>query len=224
MTPPVTPAVLVGQSYGERNREHVLRGQVVSIGRGPENGLRLLDREIAGRQAKIVRRRDRYLLDVVSGGAPTTLNGEAVAPGERSTLEEGDLIALGGFEFRFARSEAEVYARIRVTAGVHRGKVFRLARPLVRIGRAASNEIQFPDRSVSREHCLVGGSESGWWLEDLGATNPTAVNGEPVRGRVGLREGDLVALGRSRFRFRNLLPLSPFGAGDPVPGGGARWN
>lgn len=212
-------AVLVGQFYGERNREYVLRGPVFSIGRSPDNALRIRDPRISDHQARIEERDGRYLLDVTAVEGRTTVNGAPVERGEPAALRHGDVIALADLEFRFSRGAEAIYSRFHVLAGVHRGKIFRVDEPRVRVGRAGDNEIQFPDRSVSRHHCLIRLHGDEWWIEDLDATNRTVVNGRPIRDPGRLGSGDVVQLGLSRFRFQESRPILRAGAE-----GGREWN
>lgn len=212
-------AVLVGQFYGERNREYVLRGPVFSMGRSPDNTLRIPDPRISDHQARIEERDGRYLLDVTAPEGRTTVNGAPVERGEPTVLRHGDVIALADLEFRFSRGVEPVYSRFHVLAGVHRGKTFRVDEPRVRVGRAEDNQIQFPDRSVSRHHCLVRLHGDEWWIEDLDATNGTVLNGRPVREPESLRGGDVVQIGLSRFRFREASRSTRAGAE-----GGREWN
>lgn len=213
------PAVLVGQFYGERNREYVLRGPVFSIGRSPDNSLRIPDPRLSEHQARIEEREGRWVLDVTAPESRTTVNGAPVERGRPAELRHGDVIALADLEFRFSRGEA-VHGRLHVLAGVHHGKIFRVDRPVVRVGRAEDNQIQFPDRSVSRHHCLIRLEGEEWWIEDLDTTNGTVVNGRPVGEPERLAGGDVVQMGLSRFRFRD--------AEDPTlhagNGGDRQWN
>jgi hypothetical protein len=70
----------------------------------------------------------------------------------------------------------------------------------VTIGRAADNDIQVEARFVSRYHAAVLAGPSQTVIEDLGSTNGLLVNGRRVTRHI-LRDGDVVRIGKSRFRF-----------------------
>ncbi|HEY3822510.1 MAG TPA: sigma 54-interacting transcriptional regulator [Polyangiaceae bacterium] len=53
--------------------------------------------------------------------------------------------------------------------------------PLV-IGRAGQGGALLPDDRLSRSHCSIAASSSGWTVRDLGSRNGTFVDGEPIRG------------------------------------------
>lgn len=208
-------AALIAHFYAERNREYPLNRPALSIGRSRDSALRIADPRIALQHARIERTGPSYVLEAVAEEAPTRLNGEALTPGERRTLAHGDTLGLADFEFRFVRvPDAPFCNRIRVLAGVHRGKVFRIDRDEVLLGRAVDNDVQFPDRSVSRHHCLIRQGDGGWLIEDLGSTNGTVVNGTFLRAAVPLRYGDQVLAGYSRFRFER--GEGPTEAGGPT--------
>lgn len=212
-------AVLIGQFYAERNREYPIRLPVVSVGRDDANVLQIRDERVAGHHVRIYREVDEYVLEATAPGARTTLNGLMLEPGERRRLRDGDVIGLANLEFRFTSQAQEgVQSRLWVVAGVHRGKTFRIPCGDIRVGRASDNDVQFPDRSVSRHHCRIRREGADWWIEDLGSTNGTFVGGRAVLRPEQLRHGDEVVAGLTRFVFQEgnrplinlkLEPLPP---------------
>jgi chromosome segregation ATPase len=69
-----------------------------------------------------------------------------------------------------------------------------------RIGRSADNDMQVDITSVSRHHALILAEPTRTVIEDLNSTNGVRVNGQRV-SREALRDGDMVAIGKARFRF-----------------------
>ncbi len=195
-------AALIGQFYAERNREYPLQAACLSVGRARENTLRIRDHRIAAFHVRIERAGSRHLLEVMAENVPTTLNGTALRLGERRFLSGGDVIGLSGLHFRFTDGQRDdVLSRLCVVAGVHAGKTFRITGQAVRIGRSADSDIQFPDRSVSRSHCVIRQQASTWWIEDLGSTNGTLLRGAFLEAPARLKHGDEVVTGLSRFVF-----------------------
>jgi diguanylate cyclase (GGDEF)-like protein len=78
-------------------------------------------------------------------------------------------------------------------------KVELNAEPLI-IGRSDTSGLTIPHPSVSRQHCRIMQIERGYWLEDLGSTNRTYINGKAV-DRVALNDGDRIKLGDNVLKF-----------------------
>jgi pSer/pThr/pTyr-binding forkhead associated (FHA) protein len=72
-----------------------------------------------------------------------------------------------------------------------------LVPPEVIVGRANTAGIVIDNRSVSRHHARFTRRGHSWWLEDLGATNPTIYNGHPLQAPVALAGGDAIRIGDS---------------------------
>lgn len=70
----------------------------------------------------------------------------------------------------------------------------------VTVGRLASCDIKLADANVSREHAAFVREGAGWAIEDLGSTNGTYLNGEPVTYE-RLRDGDVVSVGASELIY-----------------------
>lgn len=68
------------------------------------------------------------------------------------------------------------------------------------IGRTPDNDIRIDAEFISRHHAVVLLYGSKTVIEDLNSTNGTFVNAERINRRT-LKEGDIVTLGKSEFRF-----------------------
>ncbi len=72
----------------------------------------------------------------------------------------------------------------------------------VKIGRDPSNQVVIPDDTfTSRHHAWISYEESDFWLEDLGSTNGTLLNGHPVVKRQVLSAGDKIRVGHTELTF-----------------------
>ena len=58
-----------------------------------------------------------------------------------------------------------------------------------------------PEAKVSRRHARITLSNGQYFLEDLGSTNGTMVNGQRVSA-VALNPGDMIQLGTTTLTFR----------------------
>ncbi len=75
-----------------------------------------------------------------------------------------------------------------------------LARERTTIGRRADNDICLPDLAVSGEHSVVVTILADSFLEDLGSTNGTLVNGRAIAKHF-LRDRDQVEIGRHKLIY-----------------------
>ena len=72
----------------------------------------------------------------------------------------------------------------------------------VKIGRDPSNQVVIPDDTfTSRHHAWITCEDSDFWLEDLGSTNGTLLNGHPVVKRQVLAVGDKIRVGHTELTF-----------------------
>lgn len=74
-------------------------------------------------------------------------------------------------------------------------------RPTNAIGRDAGNDISLPDEAASARHATLELRDDEWWIEDLGSTNGTMVNGQRIAKRERVRFGDEIAIGRVALRL-----------------------
>lgn len=66
---------------------------------------------------------------------------------------------------------------------------------LITIGRKEGNTIVLKDPYISSHHARIYKDESEYIIEDLGSTNGTYLNGNPIVNRAFLDVGDIIKLG-----------------------------
>jgi pSer/pThr/pTyr-binding forkhead associated (FHA) protein len=89
---------------------------------------------------------------------------------------------------------------------------FPLEGAVIVVGRDEEADICVDEALVSRTHARIERREDRFYVLDLGSTNLTRVNGEPVTERE-LRHGDEVKFARAVCQFLNEATR------DPVAGG-----
>jgi hypothetical protein len=85
-------------------------------------------------------------------------------------------------------------------SGPFAGRMVALPSQMVSIGRAPDNDIVVGDPATSGRHGRIEVRNGAFWVSDLGSTNGTLVNGEPVIEKE-LSDGDLIAIGQNTMRF-----------------------
>jgi hypothetical protein len=79
---------------------------------------------------------------------------------------------------------------------------FELDSAGITIGRGAQNDVPLDeDEFASATHARVEPRRDGVWLEDIGSTNGTFVNGVRLSRARKLTPGDLVRVGETDLRF-----------------------
>lgn len=90
-------------------------------------------------------------------------------------------------------------------------KEIPLAKERTTIGRKPHNDIQIDNLAVSGEHAVIVTILADSFLEDLGSTNGTVVNGNPVKKHF-LQNNDVVELGKYKLKFINEGAAQPAAA------------
>jgi dipeptidyl aminopeptidase/acylaminoacyl peptidase len=85
-------------------------------------------------------------------------------------------------------------------SGPFAGRIVALPNQMVTIGRAPDNDVVVGDPATSGHHGRIEVRSGFFWISDLGSTNGTLVNGEPVIEKQ-LADGDQVAIGQNTLRF-----------------------
>ena len=67
--------------------------------------------------------------------------------------------------------------------------------PVTLIGRDPRATICINDSFVSSEHVQLTWSDGSWWIDDVGSTNGTLVNGKQLTNTTTLHYGDRIQLG-----------------------------
>jgi signal transduction histidine kinase len=87
-----------------------------------------------------------------------------------------------------------------VVYGPDQGRRFECSESTMGLGRGGSNHVQLSDTEISRYHAEIRFEAGSYSLLDLGSSNGTCLNGQPV-DRKPLRDGDQLEIGRSRLIY-----------------------
>jgi pSer/pThr/pTyr-binding forkhead associated (FHA) protein len=84
-------------------------------------------------------------------------------------------------------------------------KEITLTKERTTIGRKPHNDIQIDNLAVSGEHAVIVTILNDSFLEDLGSTNGTLVNGAPIKKHF-LQPNDVIELGKYKLKYINEAP------------------
>lgn len=81
-------------------------------------------------------------------------------------------------------------------------KDYAISKERMTIGRKPHNDVQIDNLAVSGEHAMIMTILNDSFLEDLGSTNGTMVNGQPVKKHF-LQNDDVVEIGKYKIKYVN---------------------
>jgi pSer/pThr/pTyr-binding forkhead associated (FHA) protein len=85
-------------------------------------------------------------------------------------------------------------------------KEFCLNKERMTIGRKPHNDIQIDNLAVSGDHAVIITMQDDAFIEDLGSTNGTMVNGQPISKHF-LQDEDRIELGKYRLKYVKELQM-----------------
>ncbi len=90
--------------------------------------------------------------------------------------------------------------RVQTAAGLRDGVAYDLSEGAL-LGRGAAADIRLEDSFASTRHAQLVPHGDVMVVEDLGSTNGTFLNGQPLNGPQPLHPGDRIRIGDSEFTF-----------------------
>jgi pSer/pThr/pTyr-binding forkhead associated (FHA) protein len=91
-------------------------------------------------------------------------------------------------------------AELTIESGPDAGHSHRAGDNALRLGRSPDNDVILRDPATSGHHARLERRGDQFWLVDLGSTNGTLVNGEPIQEKE-LSHGDRVTIGQNAVHF-----------------------
>jgi pSer/pThr/pTyr-binding forkhead associated (FHA) protein len=199
-------------------KEYVLKEGENLVGRESADILLFYDKSVSRKHALIILEGDKCYVQDLGSTNGTFLNGVRLSPGVRTQIYDGDSISFGDSTFRFSyppcRKE-EIPAKAIL---ILEGKEIPITKEEFLIGRREGDLI-VPNPYVSGRHCKIYIEEGGAYIEDLGSTNGTFLNGKEIeRGvRTALEDGAIIEIGGTKLVFR--LPGEDRGKDREAEGG-----
>jgi pSer/pThr/pTyr-binding forkhead associated (FHA) protein len=209
-------------TYTLDGQEHTVEvGDSCSIGRAPTNDIALESEAGASRRhVQIMKLARSYELSDLGSTNGTKVNGKKV---QRHKLEHGDRIEIGETALRWAErdddDEIDIEEEISLDAGPSKkaaaageqsylvfaggdraGERIALDKQRTTFGRRSSNTITIESQAVSGYHCEITREGGSYVLRDLGSTNGTMLDGEPI-GEIAIQHGGRIRVGDQLLVF-----------------------
>jgi hypothetical protein len=125
-------------------------------------------------------------LRMTSAPAPEATGFHPLGPGGREPGTDASLVTVKG-------------------GGLEAGQRFDLFGGLT-IGRSADADVRIEDRFASGIHARIYSRSGGYYVEDMGSTNGTYLNGGQLHGENRLNDLDEIRIGDTEFRFELEVP------------------
>ncbi|NLT35783.1 MAG: FHA domain-containing protein [Gaiellales bacterium] len=193
---PVPPRLVVATPQGVK--EFPLTGATMTLGRDPANDIVVDYDAVSRRHARLDRRDTGWeITDLGSTNGLRLLDQQV----QHAALANGDVVYVGRtvtLEFRDPQA-ARVGAVLRGEPSERRSASFDLPAkgPLI-LGRSENADVTVFHPQVQRAHAQIEQRAGGTYLEDLGSSAGTYVNGQLIKEH-RLAEGDVVRIGSSRL-------------------------
>jgi hypothetical protein len=129
------------------------------------------------------------LRDLRRGGEPLDVSPDATG---MYSAAEGLAPALS--------ENADPRLRVDQAAGLRSGAEYEVGGGLV-VGRGDSADVRLEDPFASSRHARIDRDGDVLVIEDLGSTNGTFLNGEPLTGPRPLHPGDRIRIGDNEFSY-----------------------
>ena len=98
--------------------------------------------------------------------------------------------------------EAEEPPYFKIITGPNAGSIIEIVSSGI-LGRSPDVEYRVADPHTSREHLKIHFLGDAVEVENLSTTNPTEINGKLLKGRVRLKSGDILKVGRMTLLYVN---------------------
>jgi FHA domain len=116
-----------------------------------------------------------------------------------------DTMPIGGFAQApsTAVPGSRPQAELTIESGPDAGHTHRAGDSALRLGRSPDNDVILRDPATSGHHARLERRGDQFWIVDLGSTNGTLVNGDPIQEKQ-LSHGDRVTIGQNAVHFSVL--------------------
>jgi pSer/pThr/pTyr-binding forkhead associated (FHA) protein len=138
-----------------------------------------------------------FILSVVSV-IRSDLFGKTVRTSDQPRAQELETPASPPRKAKRQRGQPRVFT---ISQGNQAGLSADLGSGTIMIGRGADCQLILDDDYVSTRHARVVGAPNGIYIEDLGSTNGTYVNGQRITAPTTITLADTVRIGKTMLRL-----------------------
>lgn len=102
---------------------------------------------------------------------------------------------------------SNMIVKLTAVLGPLKGETYKAWGQELTLGRGLDNNVIIPDDAISTQHARIYVDAGHNYLEDLGSSNGTFVDGARLRGKHLLTHGEKVRIGTSTFQYTQIDPV-----------------
>jgi ABC-type multidrug transport system ATPase subunit len=180
----------------------LLESRVLRLGRANDNDIVLASRFVSGYHARIEPEGNTHQITDLGSTNGLLSEGHRLAPNTPLTLADGDVLRIG--DPTTGNYVTLTYRNPKVRRASQASRVVQSYKldpndPQITIGRKGNN-IVLDNPQVSRQHAVIGRSDAGHSLTDVGSMNGTFVNGKRITQHTLVR-GDIIQIGPFKLLY-----------------------
>ena len=195
------PGLIIRQRDG-RWQQIALANRPLTIGRRDDNDIVIDSSVVSGRHAEVTPLGSgRYQIADLESRNGLSYNGQRISS---KPLRQDDILYIADqvtIQFRSDLGFVTQLPRADRDAGAETRQLDLQARKMVRIGRAADNDLPLDDSRVSRYHAVIERVGMRYRIRDLQSDNGTFVNGKRVEKEQFIAEGDVIQIAGIKLQF-----------------------
>jgi serine phosphatase RsbU (regulator of sigma subunit) len=111
-------------------------------------------------------------------------------------------------------ADQSIVPTLQIVTGPLTGRLFKIDRDMLIIGRNPDCDLVLEPKSVSRRHAAIVRREGDYLIKDIGSTRGTFVNGQKLIQPVVLRSGHIIQIGEIQLSFKTQAVLIQEGDED----------
>ena len=201
-------AVLVDMS---NDKQYPMTCYEASVGRSKLCDIIFTNSTVSRSHAVVALRKDGFYVFDTESKSGVYVNEKKIEKSEK--LNDGDIIAFGTAIMKFyigndgnndyshKKEKKQKEQRQPKLVNLADNVEFPIDGDFVTIGRAKGSNIEIPAPYVSRNQAEIFMSKNKWYIENLGSTTKTMLNGEYLNRVMPLYDGDVIRIGDFEFLF-----------------------
>jgi len=186
--------------------------RIITVGRSPQNDIVINNNNVSSSHARFKISTNEIILEDVGSTNGTYINGEKITSQKVTANDTITFSKTHTFDWKLLDELIKTGKPVKSGTG-QRVHTKIKERDVITIGRSSDNDLVINNIKVSRKHAKLEKSGNEWFVEDLGSSNGTFLNGEKVK-RVKVTPKDVLTIGGIPLNIEKLFAAEKEIKGD----------